>query len=542
MSQAVKPVKSSCKDTMTIKLSLPKISAAPDPTVEIRPVYVEEAVESLSYANPPALLDQSLDALQKLNTQPIKPTQRIAVLDLYLKAYAYGLNVRRTQNPAQTGSSMNRQRAISRRLRLNAIELALGYKQALSEIVVRKNRFSSSREYRTCLQRALLCTSQAVLHCYDEYRPTEERLWLEIIALYKVAGKDNLAEQQVSSAVDEPLFSQSIADCFKRFCLTSLVNPYHLAYGELWTVHEAFGEYANQARVVDVTQTKRPAGLFVIDPVVDAKPTALVQYKGTPSEHCRLLDANPILDLLRKRHQSGGQRDSLASHVLTAMIRALGLPPKRHTPREQSEGKVNVTVGLSTVHYFIGGARLSKQPRIENDSDVEITDVSTALDSQHSSYRYEPRRVANEGPGGIGLLHETRPVNPVGVGELVGMQFPLRGDGEFDWAIGVVRWLSIDGDQEYQAGVQTLGEFATPVTAFSENVTDTIIRIPRPTLALPSIGTELGNTLITPRGLFSRGDMLRVQADNHSWLVEALALSESTSTYDRFTYRVVEGG
>ncbi|MFT5445833.1 MAG: hypothetical protein ACI9DC_000994 [Gammaproteobacteria bacterium] len=537
-------VKSSHLDDMAIKLSLPKISTEPDPAVEIRPVYVEEAVESFAYANPPVLLDQNLEALQKLNAQPIKPAQRVAVLDLYLKVYAYGLNVRRTQDAAQTGTSVNRQRAISRRLRLNAIELALGYKQALSEIVVRKNLFSSSREYRTCLQRAMLCTSQAVLHCYDEYRPTEERLWLETIALYKVADKDDLAEQLVSSAVDEPLFSQSIAGCFKRFCLTSLVDPYHLAYGELWTVHEAFGEYANQASIVDITQTKRPAGLFVIDPTRDTKPTTLVQYKGTPGEHCRLLDANPILDLLRKRHQSGGQRDPLASHVLTAMIRALGLPPKRHSPREQSEGKVNVSAGLSTVHYFIGGSQLSKRPRIENadGGDVEITDVSNQPDSQRSSYRYEPWRIANEGPGGVGILRETQPATPVGVGELVGMQFPLRGDGEFDWAIGVVRWLSIDGDQEYQAGVQTLGELATPVTAFSENVTDTITRIPRPTLALPSMGTEPGNTLIAPRGLFTRGDMLRIQTDNHSWLVEALALSEGTSTYDRFTYRIVEGG
>jgi hypothetical protein len=54
------------------------------------------------------------------------------------------------------------------------------------------------------------------------------------------------------------------------------------------------------------------------------------------------------------------------------------------------------------------------------------------------------------------------------------------------------------------------------------------------------MGNEPANTLIAPRGLFARGDMLRVQADNHSWLVEALALSESTSTYDRFTYRIVE--
>ena len=486
-------------------------------------------------------MDQTLAAVRQLNSQPLKPALRVALLDYYLRPYAYGLNVRRTQDPAQTGSSLSRQRAISRRLRLVALELALGYKQALAEVSTRKKRFSSGKEYRTCLQRALLCASQALLHCYDEYRPTEPRLWLEIIALFKVAEKQGLAQDPVPAAVDDPVFSQSIAGCFKRFCLTSLVDPYHLAYGELWIVHEAFGEYANAAQILDVAQVNRPAGMFVIDPTADHKPTALVQHKGILAQHCRLLDANPVLTPLHKRYQGTGLNDVLASHVLAAMVRALGLPPKRHSPREQSEGKINVAAGLSTVHYFLSANGHAVRSGTGRGEDIELSDVSGLAGSQTASYRHESWRVENEGPGGIGILRDTQPQNPVGVGELIGMQFPMRGDSERDWSIGVVRWLHIGDEHEYQAGVQTLGDVATPVTAFSENITDTITRIPRPTLALPTMGNEPGNTLITPRGLFARGDMLRVQADNRSWLVEALALSEGTSTYDRFTYRIVEG-
>jgi hypothetical protein len=45
------------------------------------------------------------------------------------------------------------------------------------------------------------------------------------------------------------------------------------------------------------------------------------------------------------------------------MIRALGLPPKRHSPREQSEGKINVAAGLSTVHFFLSGNGGNPRPR-----------------------------------------------------------------------------------------------------------------------------------------------------------------------------------
>jgi hypothetical protein len=107
-------------------------------------------------------MDQAVAALRALNAQALKPALRIALLDYYLRPYVSGLNVRHTQDAAQTSSSLNRQRAISRRLRLTAVELSRGYKQALVDVATRKNRFSGGREYRISLQRALLCACLAV--------------------------------------------------------------------------------------------------------------------------------------------------------------------------------------------------------------------------------------------------------------------------------------------------------------------------------------------------------------------------------------------
>jgi hypothetical protein len=126
------------------------------------------------------------------------------------------------------------------------------------------------------------------------------------------------------------------------------------------------------------------------------------------------------------------------------------------------------------------------------------------------------------------------------VGELIALQFPLRGDADADWTVGVVRWLSISEDDDFQAGAQILAEDGTPVMVYSETITDTITRIPRPAVAIPRVGPELGNTLIAPRGMFARGNVIRVDARDGTWLVEAEELSESTATFDRFSYRVVE--
>lgn len=525
---------------MPIKLSLPKVADVRDPGVETRAVYVEEWIESLAYANPPALLDQTLQSVSALNRQPLKPSLRSALLDLHIRPYAFALAFRRTQDPAQSGPTLARQRAVSRGLRRCAVALALGYKQALSEMQPRRTRFGGGRDLRHGLQRSVLFSSLALLHCYDEYRPTEPRLWLEVIALYKAAAKTGVDGDRVPAPVDDAAFSASSNECFKRLCLTSLVDPYHLAYGELWSVYEAFCEVAGSAIIGPVEETRRPAGLFVIDPARDARPQFLSQVREPPGPHCRLLNANPVLDVLRARHARAGG-DPLPSHVLAAMVRALGLPPKRHTPRESSDGRVSVAAGLGTVHHYVGGRHLDARPRAGDDDDILVSDVIGLAGDHDTAYRHESWEVVNEGPGGIGIQRHTRPTCPLGVGDLVGMQFPLRGDTGDEWTLGAVRWLSMEGENAVHAGVQTLGEQVTPVMAYSENVTDTITRIPRPALALPTLDAHPASTLVTPRGMFARGNRLRVQAGRRSWLVEATALSESTSTYDRFTFRVLEG-
>ncbi len=525
---------------MPIKLSLPAVATTPDPGVETRAVYVEERIESLAYANPPALLEQTLEAVRQLNQQPLKPALRIDLLDLHIRPYAFALEVRRTQEPAQTGTALARQRAVSRRLRLLSVAMALGYKQALSEAVERKSRFGIGRDTRAALQRSVLFSSLALLHCYDEYRPTEPRLWVETIALHEYAARSGIDGTRVTARVSDRIFSQPVADSFKRLCLTCLVDPYHLAYGELWTVYAAFGEYAPLAELRRPAPVKRAAGLFVVDPAMDRKPVPLAQVRGDLPSHCRLLDANPVLEALRVRHKAGGAREPLASHVLAAMIRALGLPPKRHSPREHTEDRVEVAAGLSTVHHFLGGGDLDDRPRTRRGGGMGSGDTTGLAGEQRLSYRHEPWTLINEGPGGVGILRRARPQTPLGVGELVGLQFPLRGDTGRDWSIGVVRWLNVASDDEVQAGVQALSEAAVPVLVHSEGFTDTITRIPRPALAVPAPGPQPGNTLITARGMFARGNMLRVSGPDRSWLVEALALSEGTAAFDRFTYRIVE--
>ena len=124
-----------------MKLALPKIAERADPEVELRAVYVEEWAEGLAYANPPRLLEQLIENLDRLNVQPMRTALRTQLLELHLVPYRFALDFRRQQQPAMTGVSLQRQRDICRALRKCAIALAMGYKQALTENKTRPGRF-----------------------------------------------------------------------------------------------------------------------------------------------------------------------------------------------------------------------------------------------------------------------------------------------------------------------------------------------------------------------------------------------------------------
>jgi|GEM_PF-3493576 len=529
------------KNPMAIKLSLPTVADSADAGIEIRPVYIEEWVENLAYATPARLLEQTLTNVSALNQQPLKAPHRLKVLDLHIKPYTFALAFRRNQEAAQTSTVLQRQRNVSKGMRLLSTELALGYKQVLADLMGKKSNFGSSRDMRTALQRASLFCSLSLLHCYDEYRPAHKNIWREVIALYKYSEKLELhmAPAPIPGVADKG-FDDCTATLFKRLCLTSLVDPYHLAYGELWRVYEAFGDYAPAAEIIRITDVQRPAGIFVIDPNLDQSPIAFAQLTSPPAAPSRLLYVNPVLKKLRDHRPAADTDTGLPSHVLAAMVRALGLPPKRHTPRESSEGRVVIAVGLSTVHHFLLNGAEPQAAAPANEDEIEIHASPGHNAPRRYSYRSEGWEVADEGPGGFGLVRDDPPDIPAGAGELVGLNFPQRGDDGFSWTIGVVRWVNIGSDNRQQMGIQVLDTSASPITLIVENVTDTITRIPRPALALPQLDATRGSTIISPRGIFAKGSQLRVGGDSRIALIEAHTLSESTSSFDRFNYKVME--
>ena len=528
---------------MALKVIIPTVSDTADPSVEIRGVYVEEWIEGLPYADPGVLVRNVLETVSKLNRTPVKPANRLALMELYAQPYQFLMEMQEKQKTgARTVAAFEKRRTDTDAARRVATEMAYGYKLVLAHSVGKKSIFGKGKgkDIAIALQRAVLFLSFSLMHSYDEYMPAPRHLWSELWELFQYATVAKLETQPTTAKNLRGEFQTTVAHAYKRILLTSVIDPYHLAEGEIWRVFSLLGSWTDAAELSAMTQVKQATGYFVLDPAGDQRPISYAEAtdRGV-NDGCQLLNSNPVIQLLQQTLKS---TDGVLQerNLLGRMVRSLGLPPKRHSPRTSTGGKVNLTSGITTLHHFLGGGNgelraPEPQQLPPDDEGIEIGDTPMGnAELSGPSYNAEHWELVDRGPGGIGLLRQTRPNVPIGVGELIGVLFADE-TMEDTWSVGVVRWLNIAEVGEYHAGVQILSGKAQAVSVNAETSGAGV----RAALALPKVGADKGNTLGTPKGFYTKGSTLVVGTTANTVKVRAGALVETSDVYDRFNYEVV---
>ncbi len=576
---------------MSLTLSVPAMSPQPDPAVEVRPVYAREWIEGLPYANPLNLVTALHRALLALNRNPMKPTLRLELLELYLRPYSYLLELEEKQGPVHSIAGLEKSRAGTDATKNVAHELALGYKLVLLGALQKKQRlWGKNKEVAVALQRASLFLSHVLLHAYHEYLPTPQRVWIELAQLHAYGTENELDGERPPKAEIDGSLQCSLAEAYKRILLTSLVDPYHLAYGDVWKIFRLLGDCAGDAGLSSLHPVAQPAGIFVIEPASDRRPRAYVDYDADDLHpDYLLLDANPLVQRFKGRLESSADAveppHSGTESFLKYMVRSWGLPPQRHTPRRGSDGQIKLLTGLTNLYYLLGGTATELDGAssfgsrdldhvFDTKQEAETLDVISVksggvvtVSASHwggEEERNQPRKqspvrekrpaaspppspdsfsaeyweLVNQGPGGLGIVKHIRPNYAIGVGGPIGIQFPGKAGQEGRWALGAVRWLSIADSGEYQAGVQLLSPRATPVAV---RATSAFGQGPslRAGLALPDLEGGSGSSLISPRGTYRKGGILVVETGEQVLKLRMESLEETTGSYDRYAFTLL---
>jgi hypothetical protein len=565
-------------------------SSPPAAVATIRPANLKHWIGALPYANRGAVLRSLNEELSLLNAAAVKPSVRFELLELHAGAYVRLLNSLIQQEGSGGVAALKQHRVFAETARSLTLRVADGYKLIIDGTGPKKSSlFAKRRSDIAAIQRAILFLCYSLNHFYDQYLPTEPRVWIELAKLYGLARERGALDRSGSRNDHRREFGKPISHLYKLALLTGLADPYHHGPGEVWKMFELLGECADAADLGPEPPSVGPEGIFVIDPggVERAKPLEFEASGGVAKGY--YLDTNATSALLQKMRDEveQGNRDAFrttrskrqAVSILNRVLRSLKEPAQRSNDRTPIAKPVQLAVGIAATQRLIGGpiaggaqatftagTDVVTQGAESKNEEVAVlkmidprsggtVDVGVDIDTRKggigrkkdggadgpdeasimANYGTEPWQVTNKSPRGIGIMRQDAPQTFLCVGEIVSIATKKRAP-----AIGLVRWYTVDESGIYRAGIEIIGKRADSIAVRAAK-DEGNPGAARPALALPFFGAdEKVATLAAPPGTFSEGRVLIVDSPGSDARVrvQMKSLIDATPSCERFTYRV----
>lgn len=578
---------------MSTKAARDQASQAQTDVATVRPADLKQWIDALPYANRGAVLESLSHELSLLNAVEIKPSVRFELLELHAGAYVRLLSSLIQQRAGGGAAALKHHRVFAEMARAVTQHLADGYALIVDGAASKKGAlFGKRRSDVPAIQRAILFLCYTLNHHYDQYLPTDPRVWIELTRLYEVARERGALDRPGSRGDFRLEFGKSVSHLYKRTLLTGLADPYHHGPGEVWTMFDFLGECADAAELTTDPPSTGPEGVFVIDPSGEERAWPLSFDSGADARDRRYLNTITTcahLQGMRDETEQGDREDfrsprakRQAVSILNRMIRSLQEPAQRSNDRTPIAAPVQLAVGISATQQLIGGKvmggaqatfaegkEIVSQGAESQDDDVAVlkmidprsggtVDVDVDVRKRNAGaggdkgggaggseqagvtavYGTESWNVTNKSRRGIGITRSDPPQNPPCVGEIV--SFSTKKNTS---AIGLVRWFTVDEAGIYRAGIEIIGKRADSISIRAAEDAGNA-GAARPALAMPFFGAdEKVATLVALPGTFREQGTLIVQsADSENQVtVQMNSLMDATPSCERFTYRVGPG-
>ena len=517
---------------MPLSLTVPAPDQVEDLTVEMRPKYLQEWLDTLPLTNLPEVSRSLSDEIGALNRQKVAMETRLKLLELYRGVILKLLPALEEHFVTARLPLPEKSRQMAELARELQMELANGYKIILLDYQNKRITLGKGKIAQMGAQRALAALGRILAICYQTYAPTPSGIWFEIHQIFRFAIEQGIANETVADECGE----SSIGLAYKQTLLLALSNPYHLNPGEVGRILDYSTLFGNLAQLQPFLQAGNPVGLFLVQTNGDTPPKNVPQNPGeVDNRNDILLNTLELAHALRHhadRLEAGEPpmslrlpdiaREPAYRDLLRRLLKYWSAAPKRVFQRTQNISSTEVCIGIPAIHHFLGGKK----------AENENADSAPAQSARASRFISGRWLIVNESAGGLALrgvfdiLPQTRP------GEIIG----LKADGSSEWNIGTVRWVQSDKPNELEIGGQLLAPRATPV------------RI-KPTIAGPAETFQAAlllpeilllkqpEILIAPHGTFGpQRELLLELGDKKVQIVRAAKLVEQTASYDRFEF------
>ena len=457
--------------------------------------------------------------------------------------------------------------------------LAIGYKQIVVRIAP---RFSKDRAalLTLALQRAIHCLNGPLIRAMQLYCPVPESLWLELHQLYRIACTHRLQHISLRDELAHQTQHLSIEQTYLAALLLGAARCNQLRQSQIARLAEVLEGWSQRLKL----QPEKPAdGLFAVAPGLDTGPRYRVKFRAEEQPTLLGLDPQPLVAAIEAHLQ---KTDSDAPLVVPAGLNAdtlqhlsaaWGQAAERSFQRTPSQGNLTVCVGMSALHFFLGGQRSFSDilknsasrpaqffatspsgrekdqwsqafdaapqgtadtllpyeeieyPHLQNDDSHEAAD-------RNRSFATYVLPVVNHSPGGYCLAWPGAVPAELQAGEMVGIE-DSAGQG---WSIAVVRWIRQVRGGGTQMGVEQVAPYAEPCGLQLVRTRDDHSQYLRG-LLLPAISAiDLPATLLAPRLPFEEGNKVLINTNGEERRAGLDRRVASTNSFNQFAYRSLE--
>ncbi len=517
--------------------------------IETRPLYIEEWLDSLPYIDfkkTSSLLNEALIATNKAD---IKPSTRLELIELYNRPYQYYIASQinaGAQHTLQTIDAMGSQVSQMKQI---AVSLSYNCKLAFDSSLKKKTLWKQSKPPVEAMLMSMNYLSHALIFSFLEYAPIPKNVWQQLNFIYDFAESIECHKKIYSiPGANNKEISTTIDHTYKKIMMASLVDPHHLPFGAIWEIYEQLDNWAEYTQIHPMQSVSNPSGYFIFDLNTDNKAIAYAKFnQENINNKTRLLDSTPLENLIQKQIdliQMGQPIDKsivlspfYAKSLLTHMLKAWGLPPKRYFPRKAKTGKLKIVSGIRAIYYFLNdGNTFQSVTTIENESDeIDITeniseDSNVSLSGKH--YVAEDWRIVDQGSGGYAVIRDDKPKKTMRVGDLVGINI---GEDDNKWSIGVTRWLMVS-KAVHKVGLQIIADTAKPLSlrACEGSKAD---REYRPAFLVSHNNNPNELSIIAEKGLYIADREMEIKIGDKTESITAKTLIESSMTYEVFSYK-----
>jgi hypothetical protein len=457
--------------------------------------------------------------------------------------------------------------------------LAIGYKQ----IVVRISpRFSKDRAplLTQALQRAIHCLNGPLIRATELYCPVPEGLWLELHQLYRIACLHQLQHLSLRDELASQMQTLSIEQTYTVALLLGASRCNQLRQNQIARVAEVLEPWSKWLKL---QPGKACDGLFAIASDIDTGPRYRSRFRPEQQESLLVIDPQPLVAAIEAHLQKTDSSPplpvpaGLSLDTLQHLHAAWGQTAERGFQRTVGQGTLTLCVGMSALHFYLGGQRSFSEllkhsgsrpaqfsaispagrvkdlwgpavdaashgnagdllpyeeieyPQLQNDDSHEASDRS-----QHFPTYVLP--VINHSPGGYCLAWPNAVPAELQAGEMVGIE-DSAGQG---WSVAVVRWIRQVRGGGAQMGIEQVAPCAEPCGLQLLRTGEDHSHYLRG-LLLPAISAiDLPPTMLAPRLPFQEGHTVVINTHGEQRRAGLDRRLASSSSFNQFTYHSLE--